>query len=195
MNNEMLNGSGYKDPTAYKAMRNMLNEERMGYYGWSDGDIVNVNKADGRTQDFLLLKCGKEYATALMLVPNEPAENSLAIRSLSMKYADCGRPAYVFYDRINELIRSSTDEELEAARAAVAKAIGYAGGPSSESTDRRTDVTFENNDTEGLANEIVEKVAEMLTRYTVDQETLTRTKIERDIFKELYEQEIKGVKE
>ena len=70
------NGSGYYDETAYKAIKNtmkntMKNPTRGGGSTMNNGeffekDIVTVECTNG-TQDFLLLKCHEDYATALLL--------------------------------------------------------------------------------------------------------------------------------
>ena len=79
----LFNGSGYYDNTAYQAIMNVSKEvERMGMRSdYQDGDIVEVTKQNGVTEEFLLLRCHEGYATAAILKERAPAENSVAVIS------------------------------------------------------------------------------------------------------------------
>ena len=122
----MFNGSGYNDPTAFKAIVNVQKEERrnMAAHGYADGDIVVVDTPGGE-MEVLLLKCHMAYATGLKLATSRPEENCMAVRSKQMMYCDTGRFVYAFYDKIVSLVRTLGDEEYESVRDEVAKTMGF----------------------------------------------------------------------
>lgn len=188
------NGSGYADPTAYKAMKRM--EDAMNQTDWMEGDIVETVTLGGETMMLLLLKCHDDYATVFRLVDNEPHQNAYRIVAKEQMWLDLGRPMYVFYSRIIEFVKSVGEDELQKIKGAVAKAFGL-----TIEIERETESEPEipdpgpqavEIDTGDMANKIVERIAELLTTYTVEQTKFTRMSIERDIFKELYEKEVRG---
>ena len=86
-------------------------------------DIVTVECTNG-TQDFLLLKCHEDYATALLLREKKYRENNVKIIGRSIMYADAGRPAYVYYDKISGYVKTIKDQEFTDIQASIAKAMG-----------------------------------------------------------------------
>lgn len=86
-------------------------------------DVVTVECTNG-TQDFLLLKCHEDYATALLLRDKKCKENNIKVIARSVMYADAGRPAYVYYDKISGYVKTIKDQEFTDIQASIAKAMG-----------------------------------------------------------------------
>lgn len=199
----LFNGSGYKDETAYQAMKNTLRDERdhMGQkIDYQDGDIVEITKQNGLTEEALLLKCHEGYATAVILKERAPAENWMAVISRQKMYIDAGRPCYVYYDAIGQLIKGVGQSELGRIRRKVGNAIGLTF-IDQEVVKEPNPVTSLDKDTikelvealaketESLRNEMKEIAENAVEGTGMTIEKKIRLEAERDIFKALYEQE------
>ena len=125
-NDIRYNGSGYYDETAYKAMKNM---DRGGAHKMSDinnyttGEIWEMEATNGITKEVVLVQCFGNYAAALTLTDNEPKQNALAVKSLSLKYVDCGRLGYCFYDKLTNYIRTLSDSDIAELKRSIADAL------------------------------------------------------------------------
>lgn len=122
------NGSGYYDETAFKAIKNTMKNQKRGGSTMNKGefyarDIVTVDCANGQ-QDFLLLKCHEDYATALMLREKPYKENSVKVVSKSVMYADAGRVAYVYYDKISGYVKTIKELEFTGIQKMIITAMG-----------------------------------------------------------------------
>lgn len=122
------NGSGYYDETAFKAIKNTMKNQKRGGSTMNKGelyarDIVTVDCANGQ-QDFLLLKCHEDYATALMLREKPCKENNVKVVSKSVMYADAGRVAYVYYDKISGYVKTVKDLEFTGIQKMIITAMG-----------------------------------------------------------------------
>ena len=176
----MVNGSGYTDPTAGKALLTVMREERkMGAKGYADGDIVTVEYGSGE-YEALLLKCHSSYATTLRLTQKRVDENCIQVRSREMLHADAGKLGYVPYHKITSLVREMTEEELELVKSSVARAIGVE--PAAVASEARECVSAE-IDYDAIADRIFEKMR--VTRQTRDE--AIRCETERDVYKSLFE--------
>ena len=197
----LFNGSWYYDNTAYQAIMNVSKEvERMGMRSdYQDGDIVEVTKQNGVTEEFLLLRCHEGYATAAILKERAPAENSVAVISRQKMYLDAGRPCYVFYDAIGQYVKTLNASELERIRKKIGGSLGIAIPENGET--KQPDPVKSINQEE--IKDLVEKVTNMMEplqaavdklQNTFDDVGMTlekeiRLEAERDIFKALYEKE------
>ena len=119
MNDLMVNGSGIKDPTAYKAIKNFegggktMNQITPGSI-WSSND-----------KEYLIIAFNEifNYATVLRLMQGEFG-SALKIRSRDIRYADPMRLQYVFEENLQDFIRQLSDEEFEQTKMAIADALG-----------------------------------------------------------------------
>lgn len=198
-NDIRYNGAGYYDETAYKAMKNM---ERGGTSKMDNktaytGEIWEMETLNGQTREVLLVQCFNNYATILTLTDTEPEENGLAIRSRSMKWTDCGKLGYVFYNRLTNMVRSMTDEELEEVRDSIGEVLQIQKGTFAElagltddgedSSDTgaavETTAAEEENATQSEGG-LPKEAAQMMMDSALALEGMTR---ERDIYKHLYE--------
>ena len=114
------NGSGAYDPTAYKAIKNVMQEEkRVNFY---KGDIIEVEMGEGYAE-MAVLQTHEQYATVLRLCENKKLP--LAINCKGLKYADPGMIQYIYNSRVTTLIRSMTGEEYEQMMDAVINDLGW----------------------------------------------------------------------
>lgn len=104
------NGSGYYDEAAYKAMAaagktNLSNVRR--------GDIIEIQMAKGDIREMAVIKCFNETMVGLLLRDREPRENCISIKSRKMMYADAGRLIYSQYDKVENYIRTISENDME----------------------------------------------------------------------------------
>ena len=179
----MLNGSGIKDPTAFKAIVNAEEEKkRMGAHGYADGDIVVAETPYG-DNEILLLKCHRMYATGLKLNPGSPEENGIAIRSKTIMYADTWKFTYVYFNKIVSLVRTMEQEEFERVRKCVAETLGLILMDAIEVQESHTiEIDYE---------QIAKIVHDEVSGDTHDRDDYIRLQAERDIYKELFEKMMK----
>lgn len=127
MNELLCNGEGYTDYTAYRAIALADREERkrMGNQ-YEMGDVVEVETMNGGVREAILLKCHEMYASAIYLVEDEPRECALKVYSRKIMYTDTGKAGYVFYDKIQGLVKQLSEAELSALCSSVANSLGVA---------------------------------------------------------------------
>lgn len=123
MKNELLrNGSGYVDPTAYAAMKNIEKEQKqmckrgqIYEYEVKPGDmrLALVVSADFRSKDDVLnvIILGDEYS------------NSNCIH-LDNNIADCNMVSFAWASRIGKYIGQATDDQMQRVDAAIMRCLG-----------------------------------------------------------------------
>lgn len=153
------------------------------------GEIWEMETANGITKEVVLLQCFDNYATTLTLMDNEPKQNAISIKSLSLKYIDCGRLGYSFYDKLTQFVRAVSDEELAKLKKNIAKVLDL-------NTVVETPATLEKQVESDLAlkaavldNEATQKKCADLEKQLEDSkfEIVSMTR-EKDIYKDLYNQ-------
>ena len=90
---------------------------------YATGEIWEMEATNGITKEVVLIQCFGSYAAALTLMDNEPKQNALAVKSLSLKYADCGRLGYCFYDKLTNYIRTLSDGDIAELKRSIADAL------------------------------------------------------------------------
>ena len=116
------NGSGYYDPTAYKAIRKFQN-----------GGVSNMNIRKGEIWE---VEHGKDSKLALViawhvsycsviLLNDEPRESrDIRLNARGMKYSESGMVSYKFCDAFVDFVRTTTDEEFEDVMNKVSESLG-----------------------------------------------------------------------
>ena len=196
----LFNGSGYYDRVAYKAIMNVDREANtMGMRSdYNDGDIVEVMKQNGVIEEMILLRCHEGYASAVMLKEKAPAENSMAVISRQKMYFDAGRPVYVYYDAITGFIKTVNVLELEKIRKKVAIAIGLVIPEAGEIKQADPVKLIDQDTLDDLAQRFslqlipIHKGISDLVSGLNERDRTVRLEAERDIWKQLYEQERAG---
>lgn len=166
------NASGYYDPTAYKAITNILKDEdkKMEFY---QGDIVEFEK-NGCMAEAVIMKIHESYSTILVLT-DKKGEYSVKCRGI--RYTDPGMVQYVFNNRVTGFIRSMSDQEYADILQAVVDSLGY---KAPEPEENKALPAIEPETIHAQEAEIV-------------PEELIRAQVERDVYKNLYETLLNGV--
>lgn len=188
-NDIRYNGSGYYDETAYKAIRNT---DRGGTASmeYNKGEIWEIETTNGTTREVFLVQCFDDYAAVLTLIDSQPNHTYMQIKSQDLRYMDCGRLGYVFYDKFVKFIRMVSDEELKEVQYRIASALDL---PASEMSDTAKEqvaaVPMMEVDTatqqQDDAPESKCELQQLLMDSALELEGMTR---ERDVYKELYGQ-------
>lgn len=162
-----INGEGYYDPTAYKAIEHAMRgkEKDMELY---NGDIFEVRQTSGMTDTAVILSVHKRFSTALIL-KDDPAL-PIKVKGVRIQYVDPAMIGYIFNDKFTSFVRSLDDDEYKEIMQAVVNELGYV--PDDRETGKEP----------AEEREITDGVVDLQT-----MEELTKTKAERDVYKSLYE--------
>lgn len=166
---------GYNDPTAYKAMGGYNVGE------WVKGDIVEWERTNGTYGQAVVLSCHNKFCSAMELFEEEADENNHKVLSRSVMNGNAGKIISLYYNRITNLIKAMDDEPF----AKLLEHVGLCMG------------------TVGTVEKIVEKEVPVEKVKTVVKEIptadsteiavkLARVEAERDTFKTLYMDLLKG---
>lgn len=169
---DYYNEEGYKDPTAYKAMKgyNVNNE-------WVRGDIVEIETNTGYLNEYVLISCHEEYATGLLLKDEPNKENDHNVMSRTAKHCDVGKLTPCYYNRINKLVKSMDDGAFNTLLARVAQCLG---------TELKAN-------SDPVVKVVTKEVKVDDPRARAEQEIkIAKIEAERDVYKELYMQLLKG---
>lgn len=185
------NGSGYYDPTAYKALKNIEREGKT--MDINIGEIWEMEATSG-TRMAIVIAVHRNYSSVLLLNDEFTKERTIQINAQGLKCIDPGMVTYKFHRSFIKFIRKANDEEFADIMKQVSEALGL-----------ETEVPFGIVEDKALRAELVElkennelKIAELLRSRDYyknlfesmeKQETETiKLKTERDLYKSLYEQ-------
>lgn len=153
---------------------------------FNKGDIWEIETTNGTVREVLLVQCFEDYAATLTLLDYKPEHTYMAIKSQGLKYADCGRLGYIFYDKATKFIRQLSDEELNEVQCHIVGALDLpvqeevAADPVSDECDNAT----QPQEADTSADDS-EEVKTLLMDSTLELQKVTS---ERDVYKELYNQ-------
>lgn len=170
----MKNGSGYHDPTAYKALSNIERDEDMDYKRGEIFEIEMNNRPDTKkalvvSADF---RSGENYLNVIVLTDEPKGNVNVPIVCEGKMYADCGMVSFITSNRLLRFIRKAREDEMNQIDEGIAKCLGL----------EMKDV--------GLPTESIAKiVAPMIVEPSVEvfSEELATAKAEANIYKDLYE--------
>ena len=168
------NGSGYADPTAYKALSNIERDEDMDYKRGEIFEIEMNNRPDTKkalvvSADF---RSGENYLNVIVLTDEPKGNVNVPIVCEGKMYADCGMVSFITSNRLLRFIRKAREDEMNQIDEGIAKCLGL----------EMKDV--------GLPTESIAKiVAPMIVEPSVEvfSEELATAKAEANIYKDLYE--------
>ena len=183
------NGSGYYDPTAYKALKGIEREE---------------NKMEVRKGEIWEIEIGNQVRTAVVLATHgsysivltftdEPRERrTVQINAQGMKYTEPGMISYKFHDNFVKFIRLTKDEEFGNIMVQVAGALGIEnevpfGIVESEEVHRLQVELIEAEDKLAISEERRDKLQRILNTMDKPEEETIKLKTERDLYKSQYE--------
>lgn len=180
---------GYKDPTAYKAMKGQVMNE------WQPGDIVQVELNNGTVTEMVLLSCHKTNASALILNDAAYKEHDIVIHSMTLKHADYGRITPCYYSRISKLLKAMDDESFNTLMTQVCNALYPSYRPQRSEDEHSTTETLkvENPLQNAEANA---KIAELEMAIKIagleNDAKVARLETERDLYKEWFTKLLNG---
>lgn len=168
------NGSGYADPTAYKALSNIERDEDMEYKRGEIFEIEMNNRPDTKkalvvSADF---RSGENYLNVIVLTDEPKGNVNVPIVCEGKMYADCGMVSFITSNRLLRFIRKAREDEMNQIDEGIAKCLGL----------EMKDV--------GLPTESIAKIiAPMIAEPSVEvfSEELATAKAEANIYKDLYE--------
>ena len=156
---------------------------------YNKGEIWEIETANGTTREVLLVQCFDDYAAALTLVDSQPNHTYMQIKSQDLRYMDCGRLGYVFYDKFVKFVRMVSDEELKEIQYRIASALDLPALEMTEAAEPAlTPETAEMDTATQPQDDAPESQCELqrlLMDSALELEGMTR---ERDVYKELYNQ-------
>lgn len=103
------NGSGYYDPTAYKALKNIEREEQE--MEVRKGEVWQVEIGNS-VRTVVVLAVHGSYSTVLTFSDEQRERRTVQLNAQGMKYTEPGMVSYKFHDAFDKFIRLTTDEEF-----------------------------------------------------------------------------------
>lgn len=190
------NGSGYYDETAYKAIKNVENVGAKMEY--KRGEMYWIRFSNGESKKAVIVsadeRAGNDMLNTLILAEEPKGALNVPIVCGGKMYADCGMVSFIYRGRIDNYIRTATEEEMQEIDAGIIMALGLDKYP--DPTE-----TVSNYRIKGLQKELERAVGtnkrleienrELRQCANYDRETgqdLLKVRTERDLYKSLYEQ-------
>lgn len=219
MSRGMRNAEGYYDPTAGIAVyrtdvcKNLTGGgKEMSEVTYQAGDIVEYMNKGGSNCEAIILAVHEDLNIANVVRLNlDPVKGeNVEVISKVKRYADINRPFYIFLNNIVDLVRTLPDDTFRAVRSAVAEGLGLAVNLVSSSeiadtpipqTAERQDPTDEDELPDAVPSYIYDRLDEILDKLDdmsaiegggddgPTKEAWIQLEAERDIWKQLYEQE------
>lgn len=149
------------------------------------GDIYEVETQYGYKEVVILAVHGT-YATTLGLSDTQPRENSIAVKSRSIMYADLGKPGYAFDDKLGSFIKALPEEEFSRLLAKFVKAVGYQP-PEPQPQKVVAPVIVKEPPKVVMPNQNIQADFDKLRM------KLTEAATQRDVYKSLYEEFMKSL--
>ena len=184
------NGSGYYDPTAYKALQKIEREEdKMSMI--KKGDIWTI-ESGGKEVVAVVIKTHGSYATVLTMA-DEPREGrNISLFARGQKYSDPGFISYKFNEGFLDFVRTTTDEEFEDIQKKIIERLGFDVKDYSITKEARAKIMELEAEVKDL-NEILElrRVENEQLKYRSVSEDMTSEllvlKTQCEVYKEQYE--------
>lgn len=171
---ETRNGSGYIDPTA--------NGTQLFSTTPMDGEIWKDNIGN----EYLVLRAHEEtgIAQVLKLWTNYRKGRSVKVTSRQEMYTNPEATQYMFYDKLTEYVKDTTQEEYLDAMQAVGDALGVkitVSGAENEAPDQREEMLRGAREALDRANEIISALREQLDNAIQEK---VEMRMERDKMRE-----------
>jgi len=197
------NGSGYYDPTAYKAMTNLIKGE--GTMEMKRGEIFEYNMQNGELKYVLVISSDERKSDrflSIIVLSNEPKGRINApVVCKKQMYADCCMVSYGYSDRFGCYVRTATEREMQEVEAGIMEALDIKATASNDAFEDTTYCLM--RELEGKLEEANRQIVEgheHVERLLAENERLRNAEpandpaevvklmTERDTYKHLYEQ-------
>lgn len=174
------NGSGYYDPTAYKAMKNL---ENGGVSTMKRGEIWEIGY--GMEAKYAVVVSVQEiFCNVLVLSDECKGDQDIAIKATGMKYTNPAMLSYAYKDRFNRFIRVMHDDELEELIAAIAKKLDFPASVNDEEYFEKL-LADKNEEIEKLRADIQKTSIMLLPQSQIeDSQEVAVLKAQLEIYKE-----------
>ena len=191
------NGEGYFDPTAAAALRNIgggsRKEKTMKFY---TGDIWECSENSGALGTCAVISAHEKYATVLRLVATQTEDTPYRVLARGEMFTDPGRVSFVMCDRLQNFVRTMSEEETVKLREAVREALEFPAADPGNTDDHAEELEARAKKAENRAIEAEKKVQSLFDEL---QETkkqaegdgkleLVKAQTQRDLYKSLYEE-------
>lgn len=199
-NNVKKNGSGYNDPTAYKAIMNVGGATIMNMHHGDIFYIANDGRA-GETPAIIVspdtwLNQNPEFVQAVLMTTktNEQLPTHVKVMCRVPSIALCERVFKVDEERIGEYIRTCTEEETKKIDKAIMLTLGIEENNNTADQERIKQLEERLEKEKETQDRILAKFREETQRYNElekekgygNGEVYIKVKTERDIYKKMY---------
>lgn len=165
----LRNGSGYVDPTAYKALLEVQKGEPMEN---RTGELWEVTNNKGYVNECIILADHGKVCTILQLIDEDNGYSDIQVNCRGIKFTDSRKLQYCFDNACTGFIRKLSEQEFEAIMKKVAASLG-------------------------IKAQVVEVVKEVEivkeTEALPDNLELAKVQAQLEVYKGLYEDLLKGV--
>ena len=177
------NASGYYDPTAFRALKNLEKEERMSYVG--KHEIWDVTLPGDKKGTVITLNVQNECATVLRMKKSAPEKNG-PLFYVDKMVADAGKPSYIYTSEFIVFKRKLSGEEAAELGRVLAEAFGFAPANGLEDLiELREDLGLLKEEKDALQN-VCDDLREQLAELEPKAEESTRLSIQLDVYRGLY---------
>ena len=177
------NASGYYDPTAFRALKNLEKEERMSYVG--KHEIWDVTLPGDKKGTVITLNVQNECATVLQMKKGAPEKNG-PLFYVDKMVADAGKPSYIYTSEFIVFKRKLSGEEAAELGRVLAEAFGFAPANGLEDLiELREDLGLLKEEKDALQN-VCDDLREQLAELEPKAEESTRLSIQLDVYRGLY---------
>lgn len=171
----LRNGSGYYDPTAFGAIKNIIKSEKVKKVKTMEkGEIWEIQQNNGSYKDVIVIAAHDDIAQVIQVSDIE-GSYSLRVNCQGIRYTDPRRIQYAFNDNFTNFIRKMTDDEFETIMDAVAEVLGLEMSQPAEVVEPQEEW------------HAIPEPDIMPLPFECDPEALIKAQTERDVYKGLYE--------
>lgn len=192
------NGSGYYDPTAYKALKNY--EREANHMEYKRGEIFKYNTTGGEHEILIVSsneRCEGYYLNALFLNDNASG-NYVQIVCGDLRYVDCDKVSLVTASNMGEYIRTATEAEMLQVDNGIIDSLGLVLSDETDTMEQLIEEKRKNNAKDAELEDLRKKLKEAPLRTIITSdgiimvsdntaEQIIRLETERDMYKEWFE--------
>ena len=188
------NGSGYYDPTAYKALKNY--EREADHMEYKRGEIFKYNTTGGE-RDILIVssneRCEGYYLNALFLNDNAVG-NYVQVVCGDLRYVDCDKVSLVTASNMGEYIGTATEAEMLQVDNGIIDSLGLVLSDETDTTEQLIEEKKKNLEKDDRIKSLEKalndalRTAPLLNAGTNSAaEEIIKLETERDMYKEWFE--------
>lgn len=196
------NGSGYYDPTAYEALKNVRKEELK--MGFKRGEIYECEIANGTDMKYaLVVSCDARqddrYLSIIMLNDVPYGRNPVEIKVFDLCYADCDRVSFAERRRLGNYVRTASENEMREIDAILAEALAICHScPAQKQSEQMDELRMRLEGAERMLQDKDAEISDLAGKLKEAQgvnvitnqdavRDLIKAETERDLYKSQYE--------